>query len=310
MDAQTKILRTGALVILCALLLRLLAPYFDRGDLWSLYVFLQTGRKVTLSQTVSSTEPQPEAVPATSPPLEIDLSAVQIHNTTGYSLDMDRLRSLPVGLSLSGGEPSVLILHSHGSESYTNTENYPESSAYRTRDRGYNMVSVGDRLTALLEEQGIGVIHERTMYDQPSYNAAYEAARQGIRQHLTQTPSLQLVLDLHRDAAVDADGNQIPQRLDTPQGSCARLMLVMGSDAGGLSHAQWEQNLALAIQLQARLEALCPGICRHIQLRTSRYNQDLSPGALLIEVGSAGNTRQEALLAMEYLALAINDLSQ
>ena len=82
-------------------------------------------------------------------------------------------------------------------------------------------------------------------------------------------------------------------------------MLVMGSDRGSLSHERWQKNLALAVKLQAQLEGAYPGLCRPIQLKESRYNQDLSMGALLVEVGTAGNTRQEALVAAEYLAQGI-----
>ena len=82
-------------------------------------------------------------------------------------------------------------------------------------------------------------------------------------------------------------------------------MLVVGSDAGGLSHPHWQENMALAVKLHAQLEKNCPGICRPISFRSQCFNQDLSPGALLVEVGAAGNTRAEALLATEQLAQGI-----
>jgi len=92
--------------------------------------------------------------------------------------------------------------------------------------------------------------------------------------------------------------------------SVAQLMLVVGSDAGGLYHPNWEENLSLALKLQHQLEAICPGICRYISLRSERFNQDLMPGMVLVEVGAAGNTLDEALAAMEILAQAIENLAK
>ena len=86
-------------------------------------------------------------------------------------------------------------------------------------------------------------------------------------------------------------------------------MLVVGTDYGGLRHPQWQENLSIALKLQIQLEELCPGICRNINLRTQRFNQDLSPGAMLVEVGASGNTRQEALRAAEVLAKGIISLA-
>ena len=87
-------------------------------------------------------------------------------------------------------------------------------------------------------------------------------------------------------------------------------MLVMGSDKGSLSYPNWERNLALAVKLQAQLEQTYTGLCRPIKLVTSRYNQDLSTGALLVEVGTAGNTHAQAIRAAEYLAEGIVALAK
>ena len=126
---------------------------------------------------------------------------------------------------------------------------------------------------------------------------------------MEENPSICLVLDLHRDAAEDENGNQKRSAVTVEGESCARLMMVMGSDKGNLSFPHWEQNLALAVKLQACLEQKYEGLCKPIQLVASRYNQDLSTGALLIEVGTAGNTHREALAAAEYLAEGILALS-
>ena len=147
------------------------------------------------------------------------------------------------------------------------------------------------------------------MHDAESYSGSYEQSRQAAQAYLEQYPTIRLVLDLHRDSVTDSTGQQIRYRLQTDQGTAAQMMLVMGSDAGGLHYPNWQENLSLAVKLQAQLEKNCPGICRPLSFRTSRFNQDLSPGALLVEMGAAGNTRQEALLSTEILAEAIIDLA-
>lgn len=306
MDTQGKVIRAGTAAILCALLVRLIAPIWSAGGFWSVVVFLQTGRIVAPQPEIPTaptvvTEPE-NLQPVLSP---FDAERILLNNTSGYEVDISQLLAAP----LPWQQPTVLILHTHGTESYTQTEDYMESSSYRTQDTGYNVVSVGDRLTALLEENGIRVIHDRSMHDLPSYDAAYISARSSIRAALESDPSICLVIDLHRDAALDDAGAPVGKTVSTDRGETAQLMFVMGTDAGGYEHPHWRTNLSIAVKLQARLETVCPGICRPIQLRSSRYNQDLSPGALLVEVGLTGNTRQEALLAAEFLAQAITDLS-
>lgn len=323
MDNDRKILRLGAVVILCAIVLRLLGSVglgsavsaLSQSDAASVMLFLQTGRVVRQAQTQTQAQEEPEQTQpqSTQPEAEIspvvfsqeDAQLVSVNSYTSYETDLEAMLQQPLSWDLTQEEPTVLILHTHGSESYTQTEDYVESASYRTLDDGYNVVSIGDRLTELLEEKGIRVIHDRTLHDYPSYNGSYEDARQKLRAYLSEYPSICLVLDIHRDAMEDASGSQIGYTVQTEKGTAAKLMLVVGTDAGGLTHPNWRENMALAVKLQAQLEKVCPGVCRPISLRTSRFNQDLTAGAVLVEVGAAGNTRQEALIAAEYLAEGI-----
>lgn len=326
MDRDGKILRLGAAVILCATLLRLagggfqqVAAYLPEGeDLLSLAVFLQSGyilrwEEPTEETVPVPTEPRPEPTQpviaiSSPPPLTLtaqDLQAVQLQNGTQAQVDIPALTAEDITWQLRGEAPTVLILHTHATESYTQTEDYTESSGYRTLDEGYNMVSIGELVAQRLEEAGIKVIHDRTAYDYPSYSGSYNQARQAVVRHLEENPSIQLVLDLHRDAMEDGDGNQLSYTHETDRGTAAKLMIVCGSDAGGLDYPNWRENLGMGIRLQAVLEQRTPGLCRPLSLRTGRYNQDLFSNMLLIEVGSAGNTRQQALVAAEELADAI-----
>ena len=326
MDNQRKCLRIGAAVIGCAVVLRLLSVSgirlgFDSREAVSTMLFFSTGRLVRLAQPQQpepATEPVQETAADTQPTepdrqtpvfTAADTALLQVRNTSGYGIDLGALLETGLNWDLTQDAPAVLILHTHGSESYTKTEEYTESSAYRTLDSQYNVVSIGDRLAQQLEAGGIQVIHDRTLHDQPSYNGSYNHARAAMEEYLTQYPTIRMVLDIHRDAAVDSSGNQINYTVDTADGSAAQLMLVMGTDAGGYEHPNWRENLALSVKLYAGLEKRCPGICRPLQLRTARFNQDLCPGMVLVEVGAAGNTRQEALLAADILAQEILDLA-
>ena len=325
MDRDGKILRLGTAVIICAVLIRLVGSteYRLQKEQLLKWVFLwQTGYRVEHIQPFA-----PEPVPTLPPdfpaqpavaeqillPLaagQQDLERVQLQNGTPYPVDKKALFEKPLNWNLRSEKPTVLILHTHATESYTQTEDYEETSAYRTLDENYNMVSIGAELARCLEAEGIPVIHDKTPYDHPSYSGSYNRARGAVEKHLEENPSICLVLDLHRDAMEGENGRQLGYTQQTGEGEAAKLMVVCGSDAGGLSYPNWQENLALGMKLQSVLEGRCPGICRPLSLRTGRYNQDLMGNMLLIEVGAAGNTRQQALIAIRELAAAIVAMAQ
>lgn len=336
MDLEHKSLRAGAAAVICAVIFRLLAggildkavAFMARPETASFILYLETGRVVRPAQLQVSTEPSlpTGTMEATNPPTTLpeelpreqlqavfspeEAQCVEVNSVCGYSVDVQSLLLRDLDWDLSQEEPTVLILHSHGSESYTPTEDYTESSQYRTLDTRYNVVSVGAYLGKLLEEGGIRVIHDTTLHDDPSYNDAYRQSRTAARKYLEEYPSICLILDIHRDAAEDSQGRQVAKTVSAGGQDIAQLMLVVGTDAGGLVHPNWQENMALAVKLHTQLEKNFPGICRPISFRSQRFNQDLSPGALIVEIGTAGNTRQEALLAAEVLAKSILDLSQ
>lgn len=325
---EQKVLRVSTWVIVSALLLRLLNGFLPvlSSEAVSVMLFLQTGRLVRPGNILFTPDTTDPSTPATSPTdstqpeqpdpesdLPVfsagDAALIAINSSFRYEADLPTLLTQPLNWDLATGEPTVLILHSHGSESYTPTGEYAEVSPYHTLERDYNMLSVGDYVARILEAEGICVLHDTTLHDQPSYNAAYNNSRDSAKAYLEKYPSIQLVLDLHRDSIEDASGNQVAQTVFAGDQTLAPLMLVVGTDYGGLTHPKWRENLSLALKLQTQLEGLCPGICRNINLRTQRFNQDLSAGALLIEVGSSGNSRQDALRSAGVLAEAIISLA-
>ena len=328
MDLQKQTLRFGAAVIAWAVAARLgmsgayepVVDWFREPETQSFLVYLETGRKVRFSPSMEelsnpvAEEPAAEGVvlpPETEPEPVLPVFSADLGDLSDilYACsarpDLEALLEQPLTWDLTGSEPKVLILHTHTTESYTKKgEDYKESSAYRTLDENYNMISIGQRLAELLQQAGIGVIHDRQLHDYPSYNGSYNDARKAIQTVLESYPEICLVLDLHRDASGD-NQKQFRPVTEVDGQATAQIMLVMGTDTGGLKHPDWQENLSLGLKLQAQLERQAPGITRAMSLRSQRFNQDLTTGSLLIEMGAAGNSHQEALRAAEQLARAI-----
>ena len=253
-------------------------------------------------------EPEPEA-PACSPPVFTaeEADAIELAGACSYTPDKQALLLRPSALDFDQDGPTVLIVHTHSSEAYTMETGfeYPESDELRTQDSRYSVIRVGEELASILTDAGICVLHDTAPNDYPNYNGAYERMRQTIEGYLAAYPTIQMVLDIHRDAAEDADGNPVALTAEVGGEACAELMLVVGTDEGGLSHPDWQENLANALKLQALLNRAAPGLCRSLDLRTERFNQHETPGSLLVEIGSTGNTLAEALRSARILADAL-----
>lgn len=235
-----------------------------------------------------------------------------ITNSTDYSLAPPDLLE-PFAAQLTPEEPQVLILHTHGSEAYTPAPGTEVvwSGNHRTTDSRYNVVAVGDAMAEVLGEAGISVIHDRTLYDYPSYSGAYDRSLAAIQSYLAQYPTIRFILDVHRDAIEDGQGNQykVVSAIEG-EGTAAQLTLVVGSDGSGLTHPNWKENLRLAVAVQQDALACYPTLMRPILLRNSRYNQHATTGSLLIEAGAAGNSPEEAVLAGRLFAQRMAEVLQ
>ena len=316
MKQQSCARRVGITAIMCALVLRLWSEGYGEKLLNLLtspqaaafYIYLETGRDVRFSPSLPAFSPDfMESPPAaTLPPTEptlpsfSDADGLELYYASTEDPDIPALLAQPLRWNLRGEEPTVLIVHTHTTESYTRVdEPYTESAAWRTADEDYNMVAIGEIVKGILEDNGIPVIHDRELHDYPSYNGSYTRTRKAIQDYVNQYSSIQLILDLHRDAAGEGS-NQMRTSATVDGEPSAQLMLVMGTN-----YDSYPENLSLALKLHAQLELQCPGITRPLQLRAARFNQDLCPGSLLVEVGAAGNTHPEARRAAEQLAEAI-----
>ncbi len=229
-----------------------------------------------------------------------------LYNRTSLDVDLAAAAASTVPITLPEEGPQILIIHTHGSEAYTpdGTDVYtPSDNNTRTLDTNYNMVRVGTEMEKVFTEMGLGVVHDTTLYDYPQYNGAYDRSAQAVKAYLEQYPTIRIVLDVHRDALIGEDGT-VYKAVTTVDGtSTAQVMLVLGSSEGG-EHPNWMENLTLACKIQNGMNTLYPTLARPMTMRSSRYNQQLCSGSLLVEVGTHGNTLQEALAGARLFARA------
>ncbi|MBE5820258.1 MAG: hypothetical protein E7310_05555 [Clostridiales bacterium] len=224
-------------------------------------------------------------------------STVEIKNGTNYELTQDILYPNPDITNTK----DILIFHTHTCESYTPSDNYnyEMTGNYRTTDLNYSVARVGTELKKSLDTKGFTVTHNTTYHDYPAYSGSYTRSLETVS-NVLQNSSSQIVFDLHRDAVGNLENYGPTVKIDGEY--VAQLMFVIGTDAGGLEHPNWKQNLKLAIKIQETANDMYPGLFRPISLTNSRYNQHTAPGASIIEVGATGNTLEQCLLSMQCLA--------
>ncbi|MDO4816286.1 MAG: stage II sporulation protein P [Bacillota bacterium] len=262
----------------------------------------------TISLDISPTgkpisSPTPEPVPTVSPSPDILPTTISgglvIKNATSYTIDTALLINQGSSITLQSGQPQILIIHTHSSEAYTpaGLDKYVASGTSRTLDPDYNVIRVGDELSNIFESYGLNVIHDREIYDYPSYTGSYSRSGAAVEAYLQQYPTIKIIIDLHRDALGSDD--VIYKVVADETGVCAsQIMLLVGTDDSGLEHPNWQENLRLALYIQNAVISSYPTLMRPVQVVSARYNQNLAPGSMILEVGSSGNTLQEALAAI------------
>ena len=231
---------------------------------------------------------------------------VAFHDSSGLSPDLEALCAEGLDLHPASEGPQVLIVHTHSSEAYAQdaADPYEENDPYRTEDKTRSVIRVGDELAAALEESGLQVLHDREIYDWPSYAGSYSRSGASVERYLSAYPSLRVVIDLHRDA-IGSGGTVYRTRATLDGLPSAQIMILVGTGANGLSHPNWRENLKLALCLQTVCEETRPSLMRPLELVKERYNQQLSPGSLILEVGSTGNSLREAIRAARLFGEAV-----
>lgn len=221
-------------------------------------------------------------------------------------------KPLPFAIEKNSTEPQVLVMHTHATEDYRLSAGlwFRPGDGARSTDRSINMCAVGRVVADTLNAAGICTLHDETLNDYPSYTGSYANSRAVVQQYLAQYPSIKVVLDVHRDAIESESGARYAPVCTVNGQQAAQVMIICGCDNGGsVQLPDWRQNLRVAAAWERSMEGLYPGFTRPVLFSYRFYNQDLTTGSLLIEIGGHGNNLNEALyagqLAAEGLAAAL-----
>ncbi len=229
----------------------------------------------------------------------VNYKNVSVNNLTNYTTDISELMKDYKHITKSDNM-SILIVHTHGSEAYDT-----EVSA-RTLDKNKNVVAVGQVLADELEKRGYNVLHDVKIHDNPSYNGSYANCLKTVKWYFENYDNIKIVFDVHRDAIEEKDGTRVKLTYENNGKKYAQLMLVSGSNEGGLKHDNFRENLKFAISLQGTVNSLYDGLMRPVDFRKERFNQHMLDNYLILEVGTHGNTLEEAKNSMVIFADAVD----
>ena len=261
----------------------------------------KTNEVVTIekAQTGLKTEVQSSNVPNK---YTTQYNGVKIKNEVGYKLTEKILTP-----NITVNKENILIFHTHSCESYTPSEKYQykKTGNFRTTDKNYSVIRVGNELEAQLKSYGYNVIHDESYHDYPSYSGSYASSLKTVTKLLDENKNTDIAIDLHRDAI--GDSTYAPT-VKIGEEYAAQLMFVIGGNESRIKHEEWAQNLKFAIKVQEKANELYPGLFKPIVLRGSGYNQHVSKAATIIEVGATGNTLDQTLVSMKYLAKVLSEV--
>ena len=231
----------------------------------------------------------------------IEVNGVKIKNETSFGIDNSILQ-----VAQNINKENILIFHTHTCESYTPSEQfqYQQTGNFRTTDLNFSVARVGTELANCLTSYGFNVTHDKTYHDYPAYSGSYTRSAATVG-NVLKTNSSDIIIDLHRDA-IGSKSNYDPS-VKIGDDVAAQLMFVIGTNGGGLYHPNWQSNLKFAIELQQKANEMYPGLFKPMIVRNSRYNQHLGNAACIIEVGATGNTLEQCLNSMKYLAKVLDE---
>ncbi len=234
---------------------------------------------------------------------EMKYGKISLNNKSHKSIDIKKSLSGKVDLALdSNSTPQVLIYHTHATEGYMRDakDYYTAADNARNTDNSANVTAVGDAVQKSLSAAGINTLHNTTQHDNPSYSGSYKRSAATIKQALSENKDIKLAIDLHRDSIPAANNGKTAPICNIAGKNAAQVMIIVSTGYVGA-----EQNFTLALRLQQTVEVLYPGLARPMIVYESRYNQELVPFGLLIEVGTEANSVDEATYAGELLGNAL-----
>lgn len=227
--------------------------------------------------------------------------------TINIKTEMSKKPNLKIKLNSSN--PQVLIVHTHATESFFPklVENYPKSWGERDNDVAKNMVSVGEVIKNYLNKSDIKTVQSTVLHDKGEYNGAYDRSRKTIQSYLKKYPSIKVVLDVHRDAINEEDGDKIRPIINIKGKTAGQIMLVSGCESGPITgYPNWQKNLRFSLGLQKTLEQNYPSLARPLFFAEKKYNQDLCENSLLVEVGSQANLLSEAKYSAKLFSISLS----
>lgn len=237
---------------------------------------------------------------------------IYLKNGAGYKLDINgALEKTPYcKIRLNAGY-QVLIIHTHTTESYAEADRswYDPDYSPRTADKSRNVIAVGDVIAEQLESAGIKTLHVTTVHDYPQYNGSYDRAAETISEYLKKYPSIEMVIDVHRDAITHDDGSKVKPTCTIDGKKAAQVMIITGCDNNGkLYFPEWDKNFIMATHLQKRIFSKYDGLMRPLYFAPFRYNMHLTPNSLLIEFGTDVNTLDEAKRSAKIVGEGLRDV--
>ncbi len=234
---------------------------------------------------------------------------VALGNETSYQVSPEELLKTPPAITMGGKGPKVLVVHTHATEAYApeGSTVYDTEGSDRSENTNENVVRVGEVLCEVLEKKGIKTVHDRTLHDTPSFNGSYASSLKAIEGYMEKYPSIQVVLDIHRDAIVYGDGTKAKVVTEIDGKKAAQLMFVVGTDQKGLENPNWRENIKSAVHFQNAILKKYPTLMRHINLRRERFNGHTSKASMIIETGSCGNSLSEAIYGITLAGECIGD---
>lgn len=238
--------------------------------------------------------------------------AVKVKNTNKTKINVKELLSQKLSFTVNKDEPAVLIFHTHTTESYQYIDRDFYSSSYTSRSTSAdkNMVRIGKAIKSEIEKAGFKVIHDTTVHD-TKYTGAYGRSRKTVEAYLEKYPSIEIVLDVHRDGIADYDGSKIKPTAVIEGKKTAQVMIISGCQEEGngiTGYEGWKENLVFALKLQKEMEEAFPGLTRPLYFCGRKYNMDMTKASVLLEVGSDSNTIEEAYYAGLCIGKAAGEL--
>jgi stage II sporulation protein P len=238
-----------------------------------------------------SASPAPSGPPATS---------AQPRSSNSTTPTRLAARSVSDTLVLRGSAPKVAVIHTHSSEAYR-----PTSGADYCWGKPDGVIKVGAALVEELSGKlGVSTVHSSAIHDYPSWTKSYSAAYDTMKSLIKSYPSIDAVLDIHRDSLPAGKSNLKTAIVDGEK--VARVLFVITDDTSGLAHPNWRRNYEFALKLSAQLESMYPGVTRGVAIhKHARFNQHLHDKAIIAEIGGTGNTIEEANRAARLVARAL-----